>query len=104
MPPNLRGPTPRQSAAAIAAMKQAVPEAVNQLSSNSAAYGVFLGTTGATCVIMLWSPGTAIRLSLPVGVGWVTGCARTESGMKPSVQVLTLALILGAPNVSTATT
>src|SRR3954467_1139271 len=101
---NFRGPTPRQSAEAIAAMKHAVPDAVNQFSSKSAAYGVLFGTTGATCVIMLWRPGTAIRFSLPVGVGCVTGCARTVSGMNPSVHVLTFALIVGAPNVSTATT
>src|ERR1044071_9931869 len=104
MPANFRGPTPRNIAAAIVARKHAVPEAVSQFHSNKAAYGVFLGTTGGTCVIRLCRPGTPMRFKRAAGGGCVAGGARTESGRYGSVQTLTRALMLGAPNVKTEMT
>src|SRR5262245_57931164 len=104
MPANLRGPTPRNNAAAIVAMKHAVPEAVSQFSSKSAPYGVFAGTTGGTWVIMLCSPGTLIRFNRATGVGRGVRSARNESGRKPSDHVLILALMFGSPTVNTQIT
>src|ERR1043165_9731292 len=104
MPANFRGPTPRNNAARIVAMKHAVPEAVSQFNSNSAPYGVFVGTTGGTCVIMLCSPGTPIRFNRATGVGLGVRSARNELGMKPPVHVLILALMFGSPTVRTQIT
>ena len=64
----------RTMAVASIARKQAVPDALSQFISKSAAYCVGCLATGGICVMTLCSPGTMSRLS-PVGAsgsqpGW----------------------------------
>src|SRR5215510_6286854 len=99
MLPSLPG-TPRTNAARIVASRHAVPDALNQFNSNNAAYGVGFATTGGTCVIWLWRPGT-MRRSAFLGV---SGAVGSDAGINPSAKWLMRYLMLASPHASTTTT
>src|ERR1043166_8107764 len=81
-------------------MKQALPDALSQLSSNGAAYGAGAFVTGGICVIWLWRPGTIRRIALR----GVSGSVGHDEGMNPSAKWLIFGLIDAAPTSSTQTT
>src|SRR6185369_14554700 len=94
---NSRGETRSRNDAAMAAKKQAVPVALSQFHSNTAAYGAGCGVTGGTRVIMLCRPGTSRPFnSVPLfGI---------EAGRRLSVQRLSASFTGGAPHARTHTT
>src|SRR5262245_10747339 len=97
MPTNWRGLTRSTIAAAIVASRHAVPDALSQFISKSAAYGAGFGTTGGTCVIMLCRPGTSRRFGN-------VACSGSASGHNVWVHALILALVPGSPQIRTKIT
>src|SRR5881394_3493322 len=81
-------------------MKQALPDALNQLSSNSAPYGAGAFVTGGICVIWLCRPGTISRVALR----GVSGTVGSDAGSRPSAKWLIFGLIDASPTMSTQTT
>src|SRR4051812_28762047 len=91
---NCRGETRRMSAVSTDAMKHAVPAALSQLNSNTAAYGAGFGVTGGMRVIALCSPGTSRPFN-------TVPLFATNAGRRLSLNRLRLALIDGAPHTTT---
>src|SRR5215510_5226481 len=91
------GLTRSTSAATSVASRHAVPDALNQFISNSAAYCVGFGTTGGTCVIMLCRPGTSRRFGS-------VACIGIAAGHNEFVHALILAFVPGSPHTRTNTT
>src|SRR6478752_5324257 len=85
---------------AIAARKHALPDALNQFSSNSAPYGAGCLVTGGIWVIWLWSPGTISRIAFRS----VSGAVGHVAGMTASAKWLIFGLIAAWPHASTKMT
>src|SRR5262245_45675471 len=66
---NCDGFTRSRMAAAMAARKHDVPDALSQLSVNTAPYGAGFGVTGGILSIRLCRPGTLIPLRTPGLIG-----------------------------------
>src|SRR5262245_6925744 len=90
------GLTRSTSAATSVASRHAVPDALNQFISKSAAYCVGFGTTGGTCVIMLCRPGTSRRFGS-------VACIGIAAGHNECVHALILAFVPGSPHTRTNT-
>src|SRR3970040_1860011 len=97
MPTSCLGLTPSSRPAAIVARKHDVPDALSQLSVNTAPYGAGAVVTGGVRVIKLCRAGTFSPFSTLAFVG-------RNAGSKPLVQRSIAALVDGSPHARTNTT